>query len=222
VVADAEDPWLAAARTLRADEPTDRSLAVRSESVPDRRPSHAVQPGEAATAPGRRIPRWIERPRPHLGEGTASGAARWWWLGVHGGAGVSTLAELVPGGADAFRFWPSPSVHGGPDGLVLICRTHAHGLRCARAALNQWNSHDVPDRLTMLGLVAIADAPGKLPIPQAQALRLLSGAVDRLWTVPYLEDLRRAPDLRGLPMPPALVKLASDLEALRPVIEALW
>ncbi|MDQ1287034.1 MAG: hypothetical protein QG622_599 [Actinomycetota bacterium] len=220
-MADAEDPWLTAARTLRSEEPEKRSLAVRSDPVPERLQSHEVAPAEAPV-PGHRIPRWFERPRPHLGEGTASGAARWWWLGVHGGAGVSTLLELVPGGADAFRFWPSPSVHGGPDGLVLVCRTHAHGLRCARAAVHQWNSHDVPDRLTLLGLVAIADAPGKLPVPQSQALRLLAGAVERLWTVPFLEDLRRAPDIHGLPMPPALAKLSSDLEALRPLTEALW
>jgi len=164
----------------------------------------------------RRLPVWPGPVRAHLGGADEDdlASATWWWLGVHGGAGVSTLAALLPGGAHAHRCWPDPA-HGGPRAVVLVCRTHLAGLERARDAARQWASSDVPAGLLLGGAVAVADAPGRLPRPQSEALRLLAGVVPRLWTVPWIEDLRAVGSAGELPMPPALVGLAADLETLR-------
>jgi hypothetical protein len=163
----------------------------------------------------RRLPVWSGPVRPHLGGVDVDAAASsWWWLGVHGGAGVSTLAAFVPGGAQAHRCWPDPA-HGGPRAVVLVCRTQVTGLERARDAARQWAASDVPAGLLLGGAVAVADAPGRLTRPQSEALRLLSGVVPRLWTVPWIEDLRAVDDPGRLPMPPNLVRLRNDLETLR-------
>lgn len=174
------------------------------------------------------IPSWEVLPRPHLGgperQASAEDVAKagWWWLGVHGGAGVSTLTEFVPGGLDAFRWWPAPLLHEGPGAVILVCRTHAAGLTRARDAVRQWQAGEVPEGLLLGGLVAIADAPGKLPRPQAEMLRLIAGAVPRSWTVPWLDELRLTDDLSTLSLPPALVRLSLDLEALRHRFGSVW
>lgn len=164
----------------------------------------------------RRLPVWSGPVRPHLGGGDVDtvASATWWWLGVHGGAGVTTLATFVSGGAHAHRRWPDPGF-GGPRIVVLVCRTHLTGLERARDAARQWASSDVPAGLLLGGAVAVADAPGRLTRPQSEALRLLSGAVPRLWTVPWVEELRAADDLARLPAPPALARLGADLDRLR-------
>jgi hypothetical protein len=164
----------------------------------------------------RRLPVWSGPVTPHLGGSDADdlGSAEWWWLGVHGGSGVSTLAALLPGGAHAHRCWPDPA-HGGPRVVVLVCRTHLAGLGQARDAARQWASADVPAGLLLGGAVAVADSPGRPARPQAEALRLLAGAVPRLWTVPWIEDLRACAEPGTLPLPPALVRLRADLETLR-------
>jgi hypothetical protein len=159
---------------------------------------------------------WTDRVRPHLGgKPTDVDRARWWWLGVHGGSGVSTLGRFLPGGADAQRWWPDPAF-GGPSTVVLVCRTHLSGLEKARDAAAQWARSGVPEVLQLAGVVAVADAPGRLERPAAEALRLLDGAVPRLWTVPWIDDLRCVPPDESLPLPPALLPLRSALAALGP------
>lgn len=148
--------------------------------------------------------------------------AGWWWLGVHGGAGVNTLVEWVPGGLDCFRWWPAPLQHPGPGAVVLVCRTHVYGLARARDAIQQWQASEIPDGLLVAGLVAVADAPGKLPRPQAEMLRLIAGAVPRIWTIPWLEELRLTDDPQRLGLPPPLARLSLDLEALRHRSGSQW
>lgn len=142
-------------------------------------------------------------------------SAAWWWLGAHGGAGVSTLQGWIPGGADAYRWWPDPA-YGGPVVVVLVCRTHAGGLARARDAVRQWAARRVPGGLQLGGVVAIADGPGRLPRPQAEALQLLSGVVPRMWRVPWIEELRAVTPPAVLMRPPAAGRLAADLSVLLP------
>jgi hypothetical protein len=163
----------------------------------------------------RRVPVWPGPVRAHLGgRDPEVDLAAWWWLGVHGGSGASTLASFVPGGAEAHRWWPDPSF-GGPSAVLLVCRTHLAGLEQARDAAGQWAASDVPAGLLLAGAVAVADAPGKVSRAQAEALRMLDGVVPRLWQVPWLDDLRCLPTGDSLPLPPALQPLRADLEALR-------
>lgn len=162
----------------------------------------------------RRIPVWTEPVHPHLG-GKAGEVNRsgWWWLGVHGGSGVNSLMRFLPGGTDAHRWWPDPAF-GGPRAVVLVCRTHLSGLERARDAATQWAAADVPAGLLLAGAVAVADAPGRLDRPAAEALRMLEAVVPRLWSVPWLDDLRCLAPGQSLPLPPALLALRSDLTVL--------
>ncbi len=67
------------------------------------------------------------------GTGGSPGRPHWAWVGAHGGAGVTTLSEVVPGGADFGRDFPAQA---GASGLpaVVVCRSNAHGLAAARKA----------------------------------------------------------------------------------------
>ncbi|MFI6662838.1 DUF6668 family protein [Streptomyces sp. NPDC050523] len=133
----------------------------------------------------------------------------WWWLGVHGGAGVSTLEEAVPGGRDAGRSWP---VSRNSPPVVLVARSTARGLRAAQNAAQQWASHMVTG-VDLLGLVVVADAPGRRPRALRDLVQLVSGAVPRLWEMPWVEPWRLGePPLAHLPRECA--PLARDLTQL--------
>ncbi|MFJ2561319.1 MULTISPECIES: DUF6668 family protein [unclassified Streptomyces] len=135
--------------------------------------------------------------------------ARWWWLGCHGGAGVTTLGSVVPGGVDAGRCWPL-SAHGRQP-VVLVARTHAAGLQQAQLAARQWASGVLPG-VELLGLVLVADAPGRLPPALRDLVRLVSGGVPRTWKISWAEDWRqgRPPDA----IPRESAGLARDLLTL--------
>jgi hypothetical protein len=137
--------------------------------------------------------------------------ARWWWLGVHGGAGVTVLDALVPGGADAHRRWQSPRLHPGPEAVVLVCRTHLSGLVAAQDAVQQWRGGSAPDGVRVVGVVAVADAPGRLARAQTSELARLTASAPALWRIPWFERLRAVDDVGRLPRPEAVVRLAHDL-----------
>ncbi|WP_017558027.1 DUF6668 family protein [Nocardiopsis baichengensis] len=126
---------------------------------------------------------------PHLPHRQAPGPARLWWMGVHGGAGESTLAALSADGAPAEHAWPVAGT--GQHTVVLVARTHHHGLTRARQAATEWASGQVPVRL--LGLVLVPDGPGRTPKPLKELAALVAGAVPRLWHIPWVEAWRLAP-----------------------------
>lgn len=139
--------------------------------------------------------------------------ARWWWVGCHGGAGESTLSLAVEEGRDAGgRGWPV-SASGLQNNVVLVTRTHAGGLQAAQTAARQWATGRL-DGVNLLGLVAIADAPGKLPKSLQEWLKLVSGGVPRVWRVPWNESWRLGewPDPQNSPRD--VRKLASELMGL--------
>ena len=90
-----------------------------------------------------------------------------WWLGAHGGAGESTLEELFSGSRAADHSWPLTAAERPPARVVLVARTHARGLRAAQSAIREWAAGDA--QVLLLGLVLIADAPGRLPRGAAAA-----------------------------------------------------
>ncbi|SEF16330.1 hypothetical protein SAMN05428942_7243 [Streptomyces sp. 2112.2] len=137
------------------------------------------QPGGVTSAPG--------------GLGVAPYAAPLtggcWILGCHGGAGVSTVIQALPGvGTDASRVWPAP-VDGVRAPVVLVARTHFTGLQAAQGAARQWASGSLP-WVSLLGLVLVADAPGRPPKPLRDLQRLVSGGVPRTWYLPWVEPWR--------------------------------
>jgi hypothetical protein len=115
---------------------------------------------------------------------------RWWALGVHGGAGTTTVLQALSGGADAVRRWPDVQGALRDVHVLLVARTDARGLDAARSALQEWSGGMAPASTNVAGLVLMADAPGRLPGPLRDRVRLLSGVVSRIWEVPWIPELR--------------------------------
>ena len=137
--------------------------------------------------------------------------SRMWWLGVHGGSGESTLAELMEGSRAAGHAWPDLAGESPP--VVLVARTSVYGLERARIAATQWASSSTPP-VRLLGLVMVADAPGRLPAPLHDLAKLTRGAVPRTWRVPWIEGLRLGVEPSEAHHPRGLRRLLSDVSRL--------
>ncbi|MFD5801828.1 DUF6668 family protein [Streptomyces sp. NPDC127020] len=107
------------------------------------------------------------------------------WIGVHGGAGVTTLAGVF-GGQDCGQGWPGP---GDPSSVLLVARTHAAGLTAVGRAVEEFRLGRAPTGVGLDSVVLVADAPGRLPRPLAQRVRLLESAVD-VHRVPWVPAWR--------------------------------
>jgi hypothetical protein len=136
----------------------------------------------------------------------------WWWLGCHGGAGTSTLAAAIPGGGDGGRYWPvaAPAI----TRVVLVARTHAYGLGAAQMAARQWASGGLPHHVRLLGMAVVADAPGRLPKPLREFLRLVSGGVPQTWEIPWVEALRFGAPPSQAQLPAPFGELATELHQI--------
>ncbi|WP_231156674.1 DUF6668 family protein [Streptomyces sp. CNZ748] len=113
------------------------------------------------------------------------------WIGLHGGAGVSTLAAVY-GGHDGGRAWPAPSA---PRSVLLVARTHAAGLDAVLPAVDLFRRGEAPHGLDLDAVVLVADAPGRLPRPLAQRVRRIESVID-VYRVPWVPDWRLG-DLGG-------------------------
>lgn len=134
-----------------------------------------------------------------------------WWLGVHGGAGESTLATLTPAWRAAEHAWPRQL-----DAIarvLLVARTNMRGLRAAQAAATQWAAGLVP-HAEVVGLVLVADAPGRLPRPLRETAQVVSGGVPRTWSVPWVETWRLGELAAPSDAPRAVRRLLDELHAL--------
>ncbi|UGQ11393.1 hypothetical protein LO772_32140 [Yinghuangia sp. ASG 101] len=193
------NPWLSGAPS----EPTAAQVGVPPRRL---RPTTPLRSGLARSdsdgLPTRRVAAHVPAPR-------------WWWVGCHGGAGVSTLDAALAGGADAGGAWPADA---GPTRhrVVLVARTHLHGLRAAQSAVLQWASGAAPNRVVLLGLAVVADAPGKLPPRLLDFLTLVSGGVPRVWTVPWMESVRLGHGPPPHETCPPLANMAADLSRVVP------
>ncbi|MFE0451132.1 DUF6668 family protein [Streptomyces sp. NPDC058914] len=155
------------------------------------------------TRDGQRGPEiWIRgpvatpEPVPGPYESVAAPAAtprRFSWLATHGGAGASTLAAVY-GGHDCGRDWPGP---GAPSSVLLVARTHATGLESALRTLEVFRRGEAPPGLDLDAVVLVADAPGRLPRPLVQRIRLIESAID-VYRVPWVQAWRLG-DLSGDP-----------------------
>lgn len=118
----------------------------------------------------------------------AEGLARCWFLGVHGGAGESTLTALFAGFAAANHQWPVSSRALARSRVVLCARTNFWGMTAVMHVAGQWDAAGLRDRVAMpLGLVLIADRPGRLPKSLEAFARHLEAATDHVWRLPWVE-----------------------------------
>jgi len=196
VVSDDINPWLSRPVTPEPSAPlyTD---------APTERPTGPLAPQRGVPAPDR-VDQLPTHSQPHR--------ADLWWLGAHGGAGESSLAALVPEWPAAGHGWPrTPGVKA--SRVVITARSNMRGLRAAQLAAMQWASGLVP-HAQVVGLVIVADAPGRLPRALRDFAQLVGGGFPRTWSVPWIEPWRlgETPDLSTAPRD--VRRLVDDLSAL--------
>ncbi|SJZ61446.1 hypothetical protein SAMN02745673_00926 [Marinactinospora thermotolerans DSM 45154] len=179
-----DNPWLSAA-PVPLEQPS--TVAAEVDAAHELDVSSQVGPPSGPQAPQPFVP---AAPGPALPRHNASGPPALWWMGVHGGAGESTLAALSDGGRAAGGAWPIAG-SGHQHAVVLVARTHHHGLERARQAAIEWAGGQ-PD-VRLLGLALVADAPGRLPKPLRDLAALVAGGVPRVWHVPWVEAWRMEP-----------------------------
>ncbi|WAZ25698.1 hypothetical protein STRCI_007209 [Streptomyces cinnabarinus] len=100
--------------------------------------------------------------------------------------------------------WPQPT-RGEPRRIVLVGRTSARGLRTVSQALGALKEGRAPQGLELLGVVLVADAPGRLPLGLLRRIRVLRSAT-HVHRVPWIPAWRLGSTPRA--MPRQLVSLA--------------
>lgn len=127
-------------------------------------------------------------------------------VGLHGGAGTSTLVRLLTEAGDGsvldagtqwpvFAGWqrPAPTIP-----VVAVARTHYAGLDEVTRLAGQWTSEALPGG-QLIGVVLVDDAP-KLATAQQTAARRALRMTPHGWHVPWQETWRlAAPALPSLP-----------------------
>lgn len=171
-------------------------------------PAHTIgaaspQSGVPAPSPDKRLP--VAKKRP----------ADLWVVGVHGGAGESTLASLSPGWRAAGHEWPH--VPGVKSSVLLVARSNAKGLKAAQSAAIQWASGHAPD-INLLGLVVIYDAPGKLPRELRDLVQVVGGGLPRTWSVPWVESWRLGGEVSSDSAPREVRRVLDELHSITETI----
>lgn len=127
-------------------------------------------------------------------------------VGLHGGAGTSTLVRLLTEASDGtvldagtqwpvFAGWqrPAPTIP-----VVAVARTHYAGLDEVTRLAGHWTSEALPGG-HLIGVVLVDDAP-KLATAQQTAARRALRMTPHGWHVPWQETWRlAAPALPSLP-----------------------
>ncbi|MFE9879886.1 hypothetical protein [Streptomyces sp. NPDC005784] len=169
-------PAPAAGSTAAAPHVAPRPKAVSPKSAPGRRAASVSASSQAA---------WGQSKRP----GPARGKSRdeVGWVKAHGGSGATSLVEAF-GGVEVGARWPDPA-RGEPRRVVLVGRTSARGLRSVSQALGAFKDGNAPQGLELLGVVLVADAPGRLPLGLLRRIRVLR-SVARVHRVPWIPAWR--------------------------------
>jgi len=191
------NPWLTGPKQGSEPQP-DAALSAPKEADVG---SVAPQAGVAVPDTADRLPRYLQ-----------TWMATVWWLGVHGGAGESTLTALTAGSRPAQHGWPIPDTAGTVHRVVLVARTNSGGLTAAQRAATEWASGALGDGVQLAGLVLIADAPGRLPKPLRDLQQVISGGVPRVWTLPWVETWRLGPAEASTSLPREFRALLADLQ----------
>ena len=134
-----------------------------------------------------------------------------WCVGAHGGAGESSIAALDPSWRAAGHTWPRTEAQ--PARCVLLARTNLSGLLAAQAALTQWASPTTRPPVQLLGILLLADAPGKPPRPLRDLAALVAGGAPTSWQVPWIEAWRTDP-VQSVAVPTPLKRLVGELRHL--------
>lgn len=130
------------------------------------------------------------------------------WIGAHGGAGATTLTRLL-GGTDIGCRWPDARL-AEPARVMLVGRTNMEGLRAVSRALHALREGRHPAGMRLVGVVLLADAPGRLPVQLTGRIRLLR-SVAPVHRVPWIPAYRLGEMPKRLPK--QLVRLSTMVDA---------
>lgn len=155
----------------------------------------------------------------HVGSATPG----WFLLAAHGGAGAGLLAQLSQAtsddapelqlvGQDAGQLWPDPTLET-TGAVVVVTRTTVSGLTKARDLAAQYLAGAAPAGTTLLGVVVVADQPGKPPAPVAASIKLIDGVFARTWQVPYVPEYRVVGPEQAPPMHPLIADVLTDIRS---------
>ena len=220
-------------RSARASDTTGESPAAPGTPVPDR-------PRRGALGQVAKVRTSLLVPRPDVFTaptnirgvhstriGDHQPAAGWFLLAAHGGAGntlLQRLSECVATPDDqhgqpdssavtarnAGQWWPDPALEG-TGAVVVVTRTTVAGLAKARDLGAQYLAGAAPAGITLLGVVVVADQPGKPPAPVAKSIALLDGVFARTWPVPYVPQYRLIGPDDLPPLHPLLADVLTDI-----------
>lgn len=113
-------------------------------------------------------------------------------MGLHGGAGATTLSRLLGEGVqDVGTSWPVAAGWARPLPqlpVLAVARTHLAGMRAADRLARLW-ADDRLSRSRLVGLVLIDDAPRLLP-SQKQAAKRLARMTPHGWHLPWTDRWR--------------------------------
>jgi hypothetical protein len=176
------------------------SVSSLSPAVPgprrwERGPVSRPEPVPRGQQHGRGTAAWAGAPAP-APYAPVTGGGQVSWIAAHGGAGVTSLAAAL-GGADLGTRWPDPA-RGEPGRILVVARTHAAGIQAASTVLGALRDGSHPSGLELLGIVLVADAPGRLPLALARRIRVLSSAV-ATYQVPWIPSWRLGARTADLP-----------------------
>lgn len=137
----------------------------------------------------------------------------WFWLvGLHGGAGVSTLTAAWPAAGDARRLMPGGDPAQSPY-VVVVARAHRVGLEHAQDFARQAVCGLIPPQARVLGLVLVADAERRPDRELRQFAEVVRAAYPRLWRVPWVPEWRnQQPTPQTAPR--AVARIAAEIANL--------
>lgn len=113
-----------------------------------------------------------------------------WLVGVHGGAGVSTLATMLAPFWDAGGTIPAAD---DPSTVILVAATHKSGLRKLHDAVLQFAAGNAGSA-ELLGVVIVDQAPGKLSKNLDAEVQRITEATPshNVWRIAYTPAWREA------------------------------
>lgn len=108
-----------------------------------------------------------------------------WLVGAHGGAGVTTLSNMLAPFGDASQQWPSHDTH---PWCVVVARENYSGLAAAQQVVLQAATGQSGD-CTVLGVITVADGPGKRPKKLTSSLRVIE-EISPVWRIGWIPELK--------------------------------
>jgi hypothetical protein len=113
--------------------------------------------------------------------------ANMWWLGVHAGAGETTLAGLAVGTRAADHAWPLRSVSGASHDVTLVARLTEDGIAAAYRAALEARREDLAGHVRLHGVVLIPVGRETRSAEARLRERRLRTEISRVWVLPWME-----------------------------------